>query len=94
MKNKDLTILFCPSCKWKLVNPEDSDKTNYCPKCRTWTWEIAENFYYDSKGKLIGREFGITDNDGIFIESNTQKEAERILNKAFKLFKEKRKKSP
>lgn len=77
--------MFCPKCNWKLINPEDYDKYNKCPKCQTWTYEIFQNYYYE-KGEEIGAEFGITDNDETFFQAYDYKEAKRLLAKAFKLF--------
>ena len=77
--------MFCPRCKWKLINPEDIQKFNRCPKCGTWTFEILENKYYKGK-KLIGSEFALTDNDESFFEAGTYKDAKKIWEKASNLF--------
>ncbi len=86
-KKKDKVIIFCPKCNWKLINPEEDEKTNHCPKCNSWTWEVFQVYYYE-KGKEVGREFGITDNDEVFFQSYDFKEAKKLIDKSFKLFKE------
>jgi len=83
---KDINIMFCPKCNWKLINGDElGDKTNRCPKCKSWTFEISQNYYY-KKGKLIAKEFEITDNDEMGFHTDDWREAKRIIDKAFKLF--------
>ena len=82
---KDLEIMFCPKCSWKLINPDISEKTNKCPKCDCWTFEISQYYYYKGK-KLIGKEFYLSDNDEISFTCDDYREAKRIIDKAFKVF--------
>jgi hypothetical protein len=84
---KDIIIHFCSKCSWKAINPEERDWTNYCPKCNGWVWEISQCYYYDNKGKELGREFSLGDNDEVFFSSYDFKEAKKMIDKAFKLFK-------
>ncbi|MBU0894844.1 MAG: hypothetical protein KKB88_05365 [Nanoarchaeota archaeon] len=84
---KDKLIMFCPKCNWKLINPEEDEKINICPKCKSWNWEIFQFYHYEN-GKEVGREFGITDNDEVFFSAYDFKEAKKIIDKSFKLFKE------
>jgi len=86
---KNKSIMFCPNCSWKIINPEEADKTNRCPKCESWTFEIAQDYHYKN-GKLIAREFEITDNDEISFHCEHWREAKKIIDKAFKLFKDKK----
>ena len=80
--------MFCQKCNWRLINPEEYEKTNHCPKCNSWIWEVSQVYYYDNNGKEIGREFNITDNDEVFFQSYDFKEAKKLIGKSFKLFKE------
>ena len=83
---KDLVIMFCPKCNWKLVNPEfESEKMNRCPKCDTWTFEVSQEYHYDKK-TLIAQEFNLTDNDGNFMNFYSIGDANKVFNKAFRLF--------
>jgi len=84
--NKDINIMFCPDCDWKLINGDDyTEKTNKCPICGTWTFEIFQN-YLIQNGKEVGTEFGITDNDECFFSYCDFKSSKKLINKAFKLF--------
>lgn len=85
-KNKDINIMFCPDCNWILLNGDENiDKTNRCPKCNQWTWEINQNHYYKGE-KMIGKEFYLSDNDENSLGADDWREAKRIIDKAFKLF--------
>ena len=83
-QKQDKLIMFCNKCNWKIINPDDNDKTNRCPKCNSWTWEASQNYYYQN-GKEVGRDFNLTDNDESFFQSYDIKDAKRITTKAFKL---------
>lgn len=85
MKVKSKVIMFCPLCKWKIINPDKIKKTNTCPKCNAWTFEIFEHKHYKN-GKLMNSEFGLTDNDECFFEAYSYNDAKKIWNKATKLF--------
>jgi DNA-directed RNA polymerase subunit M/transcription elongation factor TFIIS len=89
-EKKDKVIIFCPKCNWKLINPEDNERTNHCPKCNSWTWEVSQLYHYSNyvKGKEVGREFNLTDNDGNFFQFDDFKEAKKLIDKSFKLFNE------
>ena len=82
---RDIIIHFCSKCSWKAINLEEADWTNYCPKCNSWVWEISQCYYYQ-KGKEVGREFSLGDNDEVFFSAYDFKEAKKIFDKAFKLF--------
>lgn len=82
---EDLNVMFCPKCHWHLINAEDKEKYNECPRCGTWTYEIFQNYFYKN-GKEIGAEFGITDNDEVFFQAYDHKEARKLIEKAFKVF--------
>lgn len=82
---KDINIMFCPKCKWKLVNGEDYEKIGQCPKCKSWLYKISQNYYYEGR-KEIGREFMLTDRDEMSFISYDFKEAKKLIDKAFKLF--------
>ena len=89
--DKSKVIMFCPRCNWKIYNPEEFEKTNHCPKCNTWTFEIFEHKYYNNN-KQISREFGLTDNDECFFVAYSYNDAKKLWNKATKLFVEKKSK--
>lgn len=91
-RKKDIRIMFCPRCNWTLHDAEDNEKTNRCPQCKTWTFEINQYYYY-SNGKRIREKFELTDNDEISFGSDTWKTAEKVIDKAFKLLKREVKKS-
>lgn len=82
---KDLIIQFCPKCNWKIVNPNSNELTNRCPKCDGWTFEISQ-FYHYKDGKIIDKEFTLTDNDEIHFSSYDYKLAHKIIDKGFRLF--------
>ena len=83
-EKQNKVIMFCNKCNWKIINPDDYDKTNRCPKCGLWTWEVSQNYYYQD-GEEVGREFNLSDNDESFFQSHDIKDAKKLINKAFKL---------
>ena len=36
-EKQNKVIMFCNKCNWKIINPDDCDKTNRCPKCGLWS---------------------------------------------------------
>lgn len=81
---KDINIMFCYKCDWKITNPTMAQKTNTCPKCGSLTFEISQYYYY-KKGKLISGEFELTDNDEVSFSADSWKNAKKICEKAFGL---------
>ena len=91
-EKKDTNIMFCPSCNWKLASDfDDKKKTDRCPKCKAWTYEIGQ-FYHYKADKLIAEEFIFGDNDEMGWHSNNWREAKRVIDKGFKLLEKELKK--
>ena len=86
-EKQDIIIEFCPNCNWQNIFSEPEGSLDKCMKCKSYLFEISQTYHYNKFGRLIAKEFSLSDRDEWCVSADDWREAKRIIDKGFKLLK-------